>query len=315
MSYFLNSFCNKPQLITAGAFEDIATYLLSRDQGSVNLAKMIASKTEKTSEAHHGEMINGNTYKIVIDGALTYKATGMQALCGSGLSYQSLKQQADLIAANPEIENVVLWVSSPGGEAYGCFSAAEYFKKTIKATNKNIITYIDESACSAAYAWACIADEVIINPEAETGSIGVVVRLTDQSKALDKAGIKPIYITAGADKVPFNDDHSFKEEFLEKLQASVDKKYSEFVDHVHTYRSNMSVETIKGTQANTFEAEEALELGLVDQIMSVEQFDDYISNAAETQIEAKKEARKQQMAVHDQSRKLVMTALKNHRLL
>lgn len=314
MSYFLNSLCDKPQLITAAAFEDIATYLQSRDQGSVNLAQMIASKTEKTSEASHGEMINGNTYKIVIDGALTYKATGMQALCGSGLSYQSLKQQADLIAANPEIENVVLWVSSNGGEAYGCFTAAEYFKKTIKATSKNIITYIDESACSAAYAWACIADEVVINPEAETGSIGVVIRLTDQSKALNKAGIKPIYITAGADKVPFNDDHSFKQEFLDKLQAGVDKKYSEFVDHVSTNR-DLSEDVIKGTQANIFEAEEALELGLVDQIMGVEEFNDYILNAAETQIEAKKEARKQQMAAHDNSRKLVMAALQNHRLL
>ncbi|MCD9489132.1 S49 family peptidase [Photobacterium iliopiscarium] len=314
---FTNSILEKPQLITESDFNDVCNYLNNRNysqQQQQSLEDIAASKTRKASDVGHGQMINANTYQIKIDGVTTYKTSQMQALCGSGMSYQALKQQADFVAKTPEIKNVVLSISSGGGEAMGCFVAAQYFKDTVKSANKNIITYIDEMACSAAYAWACISDEIIMNPEADCGSIGVVCRLIDQSKALDKAGIKPIYITSGADKVPFAEDGSFKQDFLDKRQESVDKTYAKFVEHVATMRG-LDAKIIKDTQANVYDADEALKLGLVDKIMDVEQFNLYINDESEQQ-QVQHTTQQAALNVHTTNMKQnMLNALKNNRLL
>lgn len=312
---FTNSILEKPQLITEGDFNDVCNYLNNRNYNQQqSLEDIAASKTRKPSETGHGQMINANTYQIKIDGVTTYKTSQMQMMCGSGMSYQALKQQADFVAQTPSIQNVVLQISSGGGEAMGCFVAAQYFKDTVKGSGKNIITYIDERACSAAYAWACIADEIIMNPEADAGSIGVVTRLIDQSKALDNAGIKPIFITAGADKVPFNTDGSFKQDFIDKLQAGVDKTYTKFVEHVSNMR-NLDAKIIKDTQANVYDADEALQLGLVDKIMDVEQFNLYVNDSSEQQ---QVQHTQQQAALYTQQVQMkqnMLDVLKNNRLL
>ncbi|MCD9504790.1 hypothetical protein GLP37_21745 [Photobacterium phosphoreum] len=310
---FTNSIMEKPQLITENDFNDVCNYLNNRNY-STNLEDIAASKTRKPSETAHGQMINANTYQIKIDGVTTYKTSTMQSLCGSGMSYQALKQQADYVAKTPSIKNVVLSISSGGGEAMGCFAAAQYFKDTVKGSGKNIITYVDERACSAAYAWACVGDEIIINPEGEAGSIGVVTRLIDQSQALDKAGIKPIFITAGADKVPFNQDGSFKQDFIDKLQASVDKTYTKFVEHVSTMR-NLDAKIIKDTQANVYDADEALKLGLVDKIMDVEEFNIYINDGSEQQQVQQTQQQAARYTQQVQMKQNMLNALKNNRLL
>lgn len=271
---FNNDIFSKPQLITAAGYEAVAKYLESREGVA---AQMVVEKNRNKPQRQEdgSTLLYGDTYVLDIDGTLTYR--NMNTLCEVGTSYQGLKKQADYIASQPNIKTVVLSISSGGGSAHGCFAAAKYFKDTVKGAGKEIIAFVDEMACSAAYAWACISDEIIINPESEAGSIGVVIRLVDQSKALDKAGIKPMYITAGADKVPFNTDGSFKKEFLAKLQSSVDRLYTKFVNHVAANR-DMSVDAIKATDANVYEAEEALQLGLVDKLMENEEFYTYLEN-------------------------------------
>lgn len=311
---FTNSILEKPQLITENDFNDVCNYLNNRNYSQQSLEDIAASKTRKASETQHGQMINANTYQIKIEGVTTYKTSAMQSLCSSGMSYQALKQQADYVAQTSSIKNVVLQFSSGGGEAMGCFVAAQYFKDTVKGANKNIITYIDERACSAAYAWACISDEVVMNPEGDCGSIGVVTRLIDQSKALDKAGIKPIYITAGADKVPFADDGSFKQDFLDKLQTSVDKTYAKFVEHVSIMR-NIDAKIIKDTQANVFDANESLKLGLVDKIMDVEQFNIYVNDGSEQQQVQQTQQQAARYTQQVQMKQNMLDALKNNRLL
>lgn len=311
---FTNSILEKPQLITESDFNDVCNYLNNRNYSQSMLEAATTTATRKPSETAHGQMINANTYQIKIEGVTTYKTTSMQAMCGSGMSYQALKQQADYAAQTPAIKNVVLSISSGGGEAMGCFVAAQYFKDTVKNSGKNIITYIDERACSAAYAWACIADEIIMNPEADCGSIGVVTRLIDQSKALDNAGIKPIFITAGADKVPFNTDGSFKQDFIDKLQAGVDKTYTKFVEHVSTMR-NIDSKIIKDTQANVYDAEESLQLGLVDKIMDVEQFNLYVNDSSEQQQVQQTTQQAARNVQQTNMKQNMLNALKNNRLL
>ena len=109
------------------------------------------------------------------------------------------------------------------------------------------------------------------------GSIGVVIGLANYSEADKKAGVTKVYITDGVNKVPFAEDGSFKQEFLDKLQSEVTYLGDEFRSHVSSY-TGLSTEELKKTNADTFLAEEALSLGLINKIMTKVQFVDYVMN-------------------------------------
>lgn len=265
-------YSNKPQLITQDEFEIVMDYLDGRNNGTIELQSVESKKYSENYGDYYQVSGMGDTAIVTLQGPLTYKDTGFSAMCQSGVSsYQKIKKVADTIAADSNISRVVLEVDSGGGQAYGCFAAARYVRDTLKAANIEILAYVDGMACSAAYAWASIADEIVINPLAEAGSVGVVVHLMDTSVAMQQAGLQSIYITAGDNKVPFAEDGSFKEEFLQEIQDDVDSLYTRFVSFVSEMR-DLSEEDVRATEASVYSAEEAVSLGLVDRIMEIEDF-------------------------------------------
>ena len=85
---------------------------------------------------------------------------------------------------------------------------------------------------------------------------------------------------SGDSKVPYDSEGKLREDFIEGLQDDVDDLYLEFVSHVAKYRP-MSEEEIMGTEAKTFKAAKAVELGLADKIMTGFEFIDYLAIQAE----------------------------------
>ncbi len=59
---------------------------------------------------------------------------------------------------------LILWC-----EASGCFELARHIMAS--RGQKKIIAYVDELLCSAAYALASSAEEIIVSPDADVGSI------------------------------------------------------------------------------------------------------------------------------------------------
>lgn len=105
-----------------------------------------------------------------------------------------------------------------------------------------IIAYCDSLAASAGYAWASIADEIIVNPMGSVGSIGVVVSIKNNLPKEIK-GSEVIFVYSGDSKVPYDSEGKLREDFIEGLQDDVDDLYLEFVSHVAKYRP-MSEEEI-----------------------------------------------------------------------
>lgn len=143
------------------------------------------------------------------------------------------------------------------------------------AAGVKLYAYNDGCVASACYALACVADEVISNPHAETGSIGVLIALINDSKHLEDEGYTRSFISAGASKIPFAADGTWREGFLEDLQTKVDALYGDFCQHVSTY-TGLSVDDAKATEAKMFSSAEALSLGLINSIMTRSEFVSYI---------------------------------------
>lgn len=274
------SILDKPQLIYAPKFKEIAEYLEKRSAADDDWWDDQDEPALESEDAASDEL----PYEVIrLHGPTTYRTSGWEALCG-GASYQSILSQMQAICNDGKKKTVLLDVDSGGGEAYRCFETGVELRNMADQNGVRLIAYVDGIAASAAYALTSVCHEVIANPDAEAGSIGVVVRLVNNSKQLQDAGIDVSYITAGADKVPFKADGQFKESFLEDLQSKIDVLYTEFVSHVSKYRS-MDPDAVRNTQARMFTAADAKDLGLVDQLMTGSEFQTYLNNIAGNQPE------------------------------
>lgn len=290
---------NKPHLIQLQDLKSICGYIEKRSDSFAWRESLEASAMEANKQAVENKTMmfgdcsdpaedkfytveNGVAF-IDIQGTLTYKPTIFSMLCG-GCSYVQLQDAAKEIAEDVSISHVVLNVGSGGGTAYSCFQTAKYMHDTLKGANKKIITYVDGMMASAAYALGCIADEVIVNPDAQVGSIGVVIALHDEHIKEQMEGEKTIYITAGDSKVPFAEDGSFKKEFLDDLQKDVDYTYGKFTAHVAAMR-NISEESVIATQAKVYKSPDAIKLGLADKEMTTFEFEEYLSGLVNGEIE------------------------------
>lgn len=258
-----------PHLINQQSFSNIEAYLSARNAGMMLPMPDMPDEGEAPDDLD--DIIGVGVINIC--GPLVNKATMWDAICGM-CSYEGILEQCDeMIEAG--CSTIILNIDSGGGEAYGAFSCADELHKKCSDAGCSLVCYVDGMAASAAYAIACACDEVVCNPYAETGSIGVLIALTDQSKALEMEGIKPVFISAGKEKIPFNEDMTFKTSFLDDLQMKVDSLYGSFVDHVAKYTS-MTPEQVRNTEAKTFMAQDALNLGLVNKVMTMSEFVDYI---------------------------------------
>lgn len=279
---------NTPHLITQSSLESILSYVESRNQGDFVYGAEVLTIGEKQKDTSLEDNYNPDTQVgfLNINGPLTYKATGWEAMCG-GASYEQILSDFQELA-DAGAKTVVLAIDSGGGEAYAMMETANELRVIADMHDINILSYVDGTAASAAYGLATIADEIIVNPDAEVGSIGVVVRLMNDSKAMEKEGIERTFIYAGDSKVPFAADGSFRQDFLEDIQHKVDALYSNFAHHVSTYRG-ISEEAVRATQAKTFLPKEALEIGLADKQMTRQEFFSYLADVSEKQRKGNKD--------------------------
>ena len=273
LTRFTKSLHNEPHLISQEAFRTITEYLDSRNSGQVFLMKPMQSMQSNMAPEEPDDLDDLPVAVINIYGSLTYRETEMSVSCGL-TTYEGILEQAEDALENG-CKHLVLNIDSGGGMAYGCFETANELREMADEAGATIWAYIDGNSCSAAYALTCVADYVVSNKDSCIGSIGVLISLVDNSAQMEKQGIKMIYITDGASKVPFDESGAFKKEFLDELQAKATRLGNDFRDHVSTY-TGMTVQDLKDTQAKVFEAPEALSLGFINAIMSKSDFVDYV---------------------------------------
>ena len=280
LARFRSKLFDTPLLVDSKSFESILNYVDKRCEGTVDVVQKEASgEFSMYSTLHYAE---SNLGVIHISGPLTNKSTGWEALCG-GTSYESIKEDFEALL-EAGTKTVAFMVESGGGEAYGMMDTGNYLRKLADENGVRIISYVDGLSASAAYGLTAISDEVISNKNSEIGSIGVLIRLMNDSKALEKEGYERSFISAGTQKIPYSEDGSFRKDFLDDLQYKVDTLYTDFTEYVAEHR-NISVEAVRNTQANTFLAGDAIGLGLADQIMTQEEFYSYLSGEAQTNKE------------------------------
>lgn len=205
---------------------------------------------------------------IPVLGSLVNRGAWIGARSGM-TSYEGLGFQLAQAAADPTVKAIILDIDSPGGEAVGAFEMADKVRAVAKSTP--VTAVVNGMAASAAYALASAASRIVSTPSGVAGSIGVVLMHVDYSAALDKKGIKPTLIHAGAHKVDGNPYEPLPANVRSDLQAEVDNFYSLFVSGVVKGRNGrMTEKAVRDTEARTFIGQAAVDAGLVDALGTFE---------------------------------------------
>jgi len=173
------------------------------------------------------------------------------------------------------VKAIVIRIDSPGG---GVGASQEIYREIVKTRKmKKVVASMGGVAASGGYYVACGADRIVANPGTITGSIGVVMQFANLEDLLDKIGYKGYVVKSGTYKdigSPFR-EMTQKERTL--LKEVIDTVHRQFVDTVMESRNlpRDSVEAV--ADGRIFSGEQALNLGLVDQLGN---FEDSIDLAA-----------------------------------
>ncbi|MTI12639.1 S49 family peptidase [Sansalvadorimonas verongulae] len=250
---------NRSLMITEAKLATIMSVLSSREGADVEL-----SDNEMVGPSESERLSSGGAVAVIpVFGSLSHRAMGLMALSGM-TSYQELYTQIDQVMQDSRITEVVLDIDSHGGAASGVFDFADYVAECSKT--KPFTAIVNEHAYSAAYLIASACNEIIIPRTGGVGSIGVIAKHEDRSEANQQQGRKVTAIYAGARKNDLSPDQPLSSDALNELQKMVNQDYEMFVDAVAGYR-NMSVDSVRATEAGLYRGQDAIEAGLADRIM------------------------------------------------
>ena len=219
-------------------------------------------------ESPHYRRAGDGVAIIPVIGSLVNRGGWLDALSGV-TSYTGLRTAINTAIQDEDISTVILDIDSPGGEAVGAFEAADHIRD--QGTKKPIVAWVDGLCCSAAYCIASSTSRIVVTPSSVIGSIGVVSLHVDRSRRMDREGLTPTMIYAGAHKVDGNPLEPLSEEVKSDLQAEVDFFYEMFVARVAQGRPLLSANAIRATEARTFIGERAVAAGLVDAVGTLSQ--------------------------------------------
>lgn len=167
------------------------------------------------------------------------------------------------------VKAVVLRVNSPGGSVL----ASEKIKAELDLLRKNVPVIASYSgyAASGGYWISANSDYIFSNATTLTGSIGVFSMIPDLSKAVnDKlhVHITPVNSNAHADML--NGMRALDQKETAYMQASVERIYTKFTELVAEGR-DMTVPAVDEiAQGRVWTGAEALGIGLVDSIGTIE---------------------------------------------
>lgn len=177
---------------------------------------------------------------------------------------EGLREALRQAAEDDSVVAVVLEVNSPGGGVTASDEMHQSILDFKRETDKPVVVSMGDTAASGGYYISAAADRIVANETTLTGSLGVILPLTNFAEAADKYGIRQYAITSGEFK---NIGSGFKDltpEEREILQSIVDENYDGFVEVIVEGRDLPEQRVREIADGRVYSGEQAKNLGLVD---------------------------------------------------
>ncbi len=186
------------------------------------------------------------------------------SLLGPIMEVSEVLKQLEDAASNETVKGVLLTIDSPGGAVAPSVEIA-YAVKRLKE-KKPVIAYASGTLASGSYYASIWANEIIVNPGAMVGSIGVIMEGADLSGIMSKFGVKTQTVQAGKYKKVGTMDREWEPHEVNELNKVIQGTYDMFTGDVANARNLDITKRDLFANAHIFTASQAKEVGLVDSL-------------------------------------------------
>ncbi|WP_022851058.1 signal peptide peptidase SppA [Limisalsivibrio acetivorans] len=191
----------------------------------------------------------------------TVVALDMEGLISDADTYINILKR---FSEDERIKGIILKVNSPGGVITPTKEIYDY----IATINKPVYSAMDTMAASGGYYISIAADKVFAMPSTITGSIGVIMHLSNTQELMDKIGIKNVIIKSGEFKDIASPTREMTREEREILQQTVMDMYELFIADILKRRNMEEDHLRKYADGRIFTGKRAKDLGFVDNLGS-----------------------------------------------
>lgn len=179
---------------------------------------------------------------------------------------QEVVSQLRLAEDDDNVRAVLLKIDSPGGSVTGSDVLYKEILAYKQRTGNKVVVAMMGLAASGAYYISLPADYILAHPTTLTGSIGVIFIRPKVTDLMHKIGVDVEVNKSGKNKdmgSPFRPTSAEEEEILQEL---VQRLGIRFVDLVAKHRKLDPAIMTDISTARVYLANEAIELGLIDEI-------------------------------------------------
>jgi protease-4 len=166
---------------------------------------------------------------------------------------------------------LILLINSPGGSPVQAGIINDEIVRLKALHHKPIYAVVEESCASAAYYIAAATDKIYVDKASIVGSIGVLMDGFGFTGLMDKLGVERRLMTAGENK-GFLDPFSPQTDAQRKhAQSMLNHIHSQFIAVVKNGRGDRLKETPEMFSGLFWTGQQAVELGLADELGSLDQ--------------------------------------------
>ena len=171
----------------------------------------------------------------------------------------------------PQVKGIVVVINSPGGSPVQAGQIFDEMRR-LRAKHPDKPTYavVEELAASGGYYIAVGADRIYVDKASIVGSIGVVMEGFGAQEALGKLGIERRVITAGTNKAFLDPFQPLDPQHVQHIRTMLGDVHQQFIAAVRAGRGDRLKETPELFSGLVWTGQRAIELGLADEIGSVD---------------------------------------------
>lgn len=264
--FFMRPWALKEDTLTA--LSEIIDRHIKGESLSSEAIEALKKKDEKTGAEYE---VSGGVAFIPVYGVISKRASLIHDISqGTGTSTEAIKKNLKAALADKSVTAIALDIDSPGGSVDGVPELSDFIFESRK--KKKIYAFADGQMDSAAYWIGSAAEKLFATKSSEVGSIGVYSVVNDYSVFQHNRGVKTEVIKAGKHKAAGHPAKPLTEDDRAVIQEEVNTYYEMFVSAVSRNRGISSEEATKLATGKVFIGEKALEIGLIDEMGSIESF-------------------------------------------
>jgi len=168
-------------------------------------------------------------------------------------------------------QGIILRINSPGGSPVQSGYINDEIRR-LRAKHPNIPLYVvvQDICASGGYYVAAAADKIYVNKASIVGSIGVLMDGFGFTGTMQKLGVERRLLTAGENKGFLDPFSPMSSEQVELAKVMLSEIHQQFIDVVKQGRGKRLKETPVTFSGLFWTGQKAIEMGLADEIGSVE---------------------------------------------